>query len=174
MAYELPLLISLGVFKSWKSLNPALGGKISFKEDKHEETISRKEIFVMITNEFYDLDYDPERNQINWKVKGYWASVNEVPNMEKDWKSMLAKARKPGFNILADLTEMKVTPHDVQELHAKIQQQIIQSGVQKIATITTSTMTRISVKNIGSVSGITQMASDFNDPMKAQAWLGET
>ena len=127
----------------------------------------------MITNEFYDLDYDPKRNQINWKVKGWWASVNKVPNMEKDWNSMLAKVRKPGFNILADLTEMKAPPQDVQELHAKVQQQIIQSGVQKIATITASAVTRFSVKQIGTVSGITQMVSDFNDPTKAQAWLDE-
>ncbi len=127
----------------------------------------------MISNEFYDLDYDPRRNQINWKVKGYWASVNEVPNMEKDWKSMLAKTRKPGFNILADLTEMQVTPQDVRELHAKVQQQIIQSGVQKIATVTVSAVTRFSIKQIGTVSDITQMVSDFNDLEKAQAWLDE-
>jgi len=128
----------------------------------------------VITNKFYDLGYDPKRNQINWKVKGYWASVNVVPNMEKEWNSMLAKARKPGFNILADLTEMKVTPQDVQELHTKVQQQIVQAGVQKIATVTASAVTRMSVTQIGSVSGITQMVSDFDDLKKAQAWLDET
>ena len=128
----------------------------------------------MITNEFYDLDFNPARNQINWKVKGYWSSVKNVPNMEKDWKSMLAMAKKPGFNILADLTEMKVAPPDVQALHAKVQQQIIQSGVHKIDTITNSALTRMAVTNIGTVSGITQMVSDFNDSKKAQAWLDET
>jgi len=127
----------------------------------------------MITNKFYDLDYDSKKNQISWKVKGYWASVNEVPNMEKDWNSMLKQAKKPGFNILADLTEMKAPPQDVQELHAKVQQQIIGLGLQKIALVTASAVTRFSVKQIGTVSGMTQKSGDFNDLKKAQAWLDE-
>jgi hypothetical protein len=127
----------------------------------------------MITNKFYDLDYDLKRNQINWKVKGYWASVDEVPNMEKDWNSILKQVKKPGFNVLADLTEMKAPPQDVQELHAKVQQQIIGLGLQKIAAVTASAVTRFSVKQIGTVSGVTQKIGDFNDLKKAQAWLDE-
>jgi hypothetical protein len=127
----------------------------------------------MITNKYYDLNYDAKRNQINWKVKGYWASAQEVPNMELDWTTVLNQAKKPGFNILADLTEMQTPAPDVQKLHAKIQQQILRLGVHKLATLTKSALTRVSVKNIGTTSGINQLTSDFNDTIKAQAWLNE-
>ena len=127
----------------------------------------------MFTNEYYELDYVPAKNQINWKVKGYWPSVKVVPNMEKDWDAVLARARKPGFNILADLTEMQLAPQEVQDLHAKVQQHLIQAGVRKIAAITKSALLRMTVNNIGTVSGMKQLMGQFNDKAKAQAWLDE-
>ena len=127
----------------------------------------------MITNEYYELDYVPAKNQINWKVKGYWPSVKAVPNMEKDWETILARTRKPGFNILADLTEMKLAPQEVEDLHAKVQQRLIKAGVRKIAVVIQSALVSMTVSNIGAVSGMNQLIGQFNDIAKAQAWLGE-
>ncbi len=124
----------------------------------------------MYTNEFYDLDYSPTQNQINWKVKGLWRSVGVVPNMEKDWGAILAQT-KPGFNVLADLTEMKPPPQDVEALHAKVQKQIIDTGVHKIAAVIGSALVDMSVQHIGKQSGMIQMMSNFADRPSAQAWL---
>jgi len=93
--------------------------------------------------------------------------------MEKDWDAVLAQVKKPGFKILADLTEMKTPPNDVGALHAKIQQKIIQAGVSKIATITSSAVVRISVNTIGTHSGLQQLTANFDNIEKAQAWLDE-
>jgi hypothetical protein len=125
----------------------------------------------MYTNKYYDLDYDPVKNQINWRVKGFWKSVGVVPSMETDWESTLARARKPGFNILADLKTMKSPPQDVKELHAKVQGRIIEAGVHKLAVIIDSPLTSLSVTSIGKKSGMNQLMTQFSDKKNAQAWL---
>jgi hypothetical protein len=125
------------------------------------------------TNKYYDLDYDPVKNQINWKVKGFWQSVDIVPSMEADWESTLGRARKPGFNILADLTTMKSPPQDVKELHAKVQGRIIEAGVYKLAVVIDSPLTNLSVTSIGKKSGMNQLTTNFSDEKSAQAWLDE-
>ena len=128
----------------------------------------------MYTNEYYDLSFSSIKNQINWKVKGYWRSVNAVPNMEQNWDSVLAQAKKPGFNILADLTEMKAPPQDVQNLHVKVQGKIVEAGVHKLAVVIGSALVDMSVKSIGSKSGIAQLTTNFADTASAQAWLNES
>jgi hypothetical protein len=132
--------------------------------------IRHKEVAVY-TNEYYDLDYDPAKNQINLKVKGFWRSVDVVPNYEKDWSAVIAQAKKPGFNVLSDLTEMKSPPQNVEELHAKAQKKVVAAGVHKIAEVTASALVDMSVQHIGKRSGMIQMTSNFSDEASAQAWL---
>ena len=128
----------------------------------------------MYTNEYYDLNYDPTRNQINWKVKGFWRSVDVVTDMEKHWDTVLARAKKPGFHILADLTEMKSPPQDLKDLHAKVQGRIIEAGVHKLAVIIGSALVDMSVKSIGRKSGMNQLTTNFADTASAQVWLDES
>jgi len=127
----------------------------------------------MYTNDYYDLSYDRAKNQINWKVKGFWKSAQEVPDMEKHWDSIFAQAKKPGYNILGDVTEMKPPPQDVQDLHQKVQAKIVQLGVHKLAVIVGSALTDMTVKHIGKKSGLTQMTRNFADKASGQAWLNE-
>ena len=127
----------------------------------------------MYTNKYYELNYNAAHNQIYWKVKGYWASVNVVPNMEKDWDAILAQVKNPGFKILADLREMKTPPDAVSALHADVQKKILQAGVSKIASIIPSAVIRISVNIIGTQSRTKQLTANFDTVEKAQAWLDE-
>ena len=128
----------------------------------------------MYTNEYYELDYNSAKNQINWKVKGFWRSVGTVPDMEKHWDSILARAKKPGFNILADLTEMKAPPQDVKDLHAQVQGRIVEAGVHKLAVIIGSALVDMSVQNIGKKSGMSQLTTNFADLASAQVWLDKS
>jgi hypothetical protein len=127
----------------------------------------------MVSNQYYDLSFDMLKNQINWKVKGYWSSAKNVPNMEKDWDDVISKAIKPGFNILADLSDMKTPPEDVNNLHTKVQQKIIKNGVHKIATITSSSLLKVVVSNIGTKSGVNQLSASFPDMKSGQEWLSK-
>ena len=128
---------------------------------------------TLFNNGFYELSYDSFNNQIYWVVKGYWPSVAVVPDMEQDWADILARAKKPGFNILADLTTMKAPPLEVNELHSKVQKQIIDEGVHKIATLINTPTVKLAVQNIGRVSGMDQLISSFDSEKKAQSWLNE-
>ncbi len=127
----------------------------------------------MYTNDYYDLSYNSAKNQINWKVNGFWGSVEEVPDMEKHWNAVLARAKKPGFNVLGDVTEMKPPPKKVQALHEKIQVEIVKSGVRKLAVIVGSALADMTVRQIGKRSGLTQMTRNFADQASAQTWLDE-
>ncbi len=94
--------------------------------------------------------------------------------MERHWDAVLAQAKKPGFNIFADLTEMKTPPQNVENLHTKVQKRIIDMGVHKLAVVMApSAITNFVVKSIGEKSGINQLTQNFADKAKAQAWLDE-
>lgn len=129
----------------------------------------------MYRNEYYDLSYDPAKNQINWKVKGFWRSPDVVPDVEKHWDAILARAEKPGFTILADMTEMKAAPPEVEAIHRRIQQKTMALGVRKVATIVSqSVIAGLAGKRVGRELGYDQVARNFNDRAKAQAWLDES
>ncbi len=127
----------------------------------------------MYTNKYYDLDYDVAHNQIYWTVRGFWSSVDVVPNIVQDWEAVLARVKEPGFKVLADLSELKALPEDVEAQAVRIQKKIIQAGVSKAAEFTTSAMTRMTVHTIGIHSGLKQLSATFNSIEKAQAWLDE-
>lgn len=126
----------------------------------------------MFKNQYYELDYDATKNQVNWMVKGFWPSVEVVPDMERDWNAILNQTR-PGFTILANLLTMKASPPDVVQLHARVQQRIIARGLRKLATVTQSAILSLNLQTIGRTSGITQFSAEFNSIPMAQAWLDE-
>jgi hypothetical protein len=123
-------------------------------------------------NTHYELDYDADRNQIQWKIKGHWASVAEAPDLETDWASVLDKARKPGFNILADLTEMSVPPPEVQERLAELHHRLAH-GARKMAIVSTSASLRRLFRQVGTVSGTVYLICHFISRQQAQTWLDQ-
>lgn len=92
--------------------------------------------------------------------------------MESDWNTALAQV-KTGFKVLADLLLMKPMTNDVSALNEKVQKKIIDTGVKKVAMVTGSASTRITVSNIGTKSGMNQMAANFSTVEDAQKWLNE-
>jgi hypothetical protein len=124
-------------------------------------------------NSYYELDYDAKRNQIQWKIKGYWPSVEAIPDLEADWASLLEVVRKPGFNILADLSEMTVPPRDVQEMLTLLHGRLAH-GVNKMAIVTSSAGLRRLFRQVGSISGTVYLICHFTNRQQAQIWLDKS
>ncbi len=122
-------------------------------------------------NSYYELDYDAKRNQVQWKLKGYWPSLASVPDLEEDLESLLEVVRKPGFSILADLSEMVVPPRDVQDLLTDLHDRLAHGGVRKMAIVTGSASLRRLFRQLGSLSGTVYLICHFVTRQQAQTWL---
>jgi hypothetical protein len=129
---------------------------------------------MALENKYYELSYDAARNQIQWKIKGYWAAVTDVPNLEADWASTLKEVPKAGFNILADLTEMSVPPREVQDMLTLLHDRLTHGGVNKMAIVTSSAALRRLFRQVGSLSGTVYLTCHFVDRQRAQIWLDKT
>jgi hypothetical protein len=128
---------------------------------------------MMYKTKYYELDFSPAKNQIDWKVKGFWPSVDVVPELEGQWDAILRQV-KPGFHVLADMTEMKAAPQAVEALHIRIQQKIMAAGASKVATIVSaSAIAALAGKRVGKDTGFIEIAQNFTDQASAQAWLDE-
>lgn len=126
---------------------------------------------MMFQNDYYELDYDAAKNQVQWKIKGLWNSIKDVPHLEADWAAVLQLARQPGFNILADLTEMAIPPREVQDMLTELHDRLTHGGVNKMAIVTSSATLRRLFRQVGSLSGTVYLTCHFVDRQRAQAWL---
>jgi hypothetical protein len=126
----------------------------------------------MIKTDYYELDYDTEKNQIWWKIIGFWPSVDAVPNFDSDWKNTTANIPK-GFTIMADLAEMKPFPPDVFELNQKKQIELMELGCSKVAQVTQSVMTVSQINRVAKESGMDAVLKAFDNFDDAQNWLSQ-
>ena len=124
----------------------------------------------MISNECYDLRYDPERNRIYFKIKGFWPSRDVVPGYLDRWKDVVEQA-KPGFTILGDIIDMKVPPQDVIDLHVDVQNLVLDNGMKKAAEIVSEAILQLAADRISRSSGLDVVKRQFHDPGEAEAWL---
>ena len=75
--------------------------------------------------------------------------------------------------LRADLRQMKAPPEPVAALHENLQKMIIETGVSKVATVLTSTMTKWAVESICNQSGMAIYLKNFNTVVDAESWLDE-
>lgn len=128
----------------------------------------------MYDNEFYALSFDPKNRQINWTIKGPWLSSKAVPDVLNQWDAILSQVMTPGFKVLANMTNLRAEPHDVEMLHMQIQQKIMAAGVRKVATvISKSAVAGLAGKRVGRETGVAEVARNFGSTAEAQAWLDE-
>ncbi|MBF0433494.1 MAG: hypothetical protein HQK83_19610 [Fibrobacteria bacterium] len=121
-------------------------------------------------NEYYDLIYDESKNWIYWTMRGFWKSLDAVPDFEKDWDKAIATAQKP-FKIFADLSKLKAMPKDVQDANDQMQQKLMQNGCIKVSAIMDSIITKISLNEVIEKSGMEKMVKYFDNADEANVWL---
>jgi hypothetical protein len=122
--------------------------------------------------EYYELAYDREKNRVHWKIKGYWPSVDAVPNFHADWGKAMAEVAQ-GFTILADLREMRPAPPDVAELHQGKQKELMELGCRKAVQVSSDAVTVMQINRVAKKSGMGSVLRAFDNLSEADAWLDE-
>ena len=120
-------------------------------------------------NDYYQLEADPERNRIYFKLSGQAPSVAAIPNFEQDWKAIVAEV-KPGFTILGDFLEAGDFLPDVEALNTKIQGWLMQNGCRKVAQLAPLSVIA-QVNDLSKKSGLREILRGFNFMRSAEMWL---
>lgn len=128
----------------------------------------------MYKTKYYELAFDAAENQIYWKIIGFWPSMDAVPQVKQRWNEILSQT-KPGFSVLADMTEMKAAPEEVEAFHISLQKKILDAGVGKIASLVSqSAIAALAGRRVGTETGVANVAQNFTDRAAAQSWLDES
>jgi hypothetical protein len=124
--------------------------------------------------EYYELQYDSNKNWIYWTMRGFWETMSVVPDFEKDWNRAV-QATRPAWKIFADLTELKVMPDDVKQANDLQQQRLMQMGCKKVSCLMESSVTKASLNDVIKSSGMEKMVQYFTKAESHQAadWLAE-
>ena len=128
---------------------------------------------VIAKNEYYEIEIDREKNRSYSKYKGYWSSVDDVPNYLEDCSRELARRLKPGYTTLVDLREMKIPHPDVMGLFLEAQKIDEEAGFYKSARIVLTPLEKLASKRIGSEANVQEKSREFNSIEEAEKWLDE-
>jgi len=127
---------------------------------------------AIANNEYYEMEVDREKNRSYSKYKGYWKSVDEVPNYLDDIRRVINRL-KPGFTTVIDLKEMKIPPPEVMELMIKAQEIGEKSGFSRSARIVLTPLEKLATKRIVSEASVKEKSREFNTVEEAEKWLDE-
>lgn len=128
---------------------------------------------VIAKNEFYEIEVDREKNRSYSKYKGYWKSVDEIPNYLEDCCRELTRRLKPGYTTLVDLREFKIPPPEVMELFVEAQKIDEKAGFYKSARIILTPLEKLASKRVGSEANVKEKSREFNSIEEAEQWLDE-
>ena len=123
-------------------------------------------------NEYYELSFDASKNQIVWKMLGFWNSMDVVPDFFSDWGKVI-KSVKNGFTVLADLLEVKTWPEDVYEANMKVQEELMKKGCKKVAVVVKSAIVKFQIKQATELAGMLEVIRMSENLEDAKAWLDE-
>lgn len=123
-------------------------------------------------NEYYELAFDAIKNRVLWTMKGFWDSMDVVPDFYRDWDEVM-KSIKSGFTVLADLSEVRTWPNDVYEANMKVQEKLMRKGCKKVAVIIQSVIVKFQIKQATELAGMLEIIRMSEDPEDAIVWLEE-
>ena len=123
-------------------------------------------------NEYYELAYDSARNWIHWTMRGFWPSMNDVPDFASDWAKAV-EATKAGWKIYANLSELKVMPDDVKNAQDEQQRVLMEKGCQRVCCLIDSAVTKLSLNTVLKNSGMSSIVQYFtaDEAEDGKTWL---
>lgn len=126
---------------------------------------------VIGKNSFYTLSVDSDLNRIFFKIKGSWATAEEVPAYVSDWEKALRYVR-PGFTILTDTMHMLRHSAAIEQLHHQVQRLAMDAGLYLAAEIHTNDEAILDqIMHIAMLSGFP--LNLFDTLEDAERWLAE-
>lgn len=111
---------------------------------------------------------EPEKQLIRAKLVGYWTfeTAQEFASQMTSHIDQLLQ-RKPWFDLLVDLTEVKPVSQEVSEFNRRVMANQIAMGLRKSANIVTSTIIGIQLRRVAG----DEKFQVFISEEEALAWL---
>jgi len=126
----------------------------------------------IVVNEFYEVHIDREKNRCYFTFKGYWGSINDVPNLKKDL-TMFPKLLKPNFSTLTDIRDFKTPAPEVMEFFIEAQKENAKYAYKKAARVVTQPLEKLAAERVHKDGGMKAETALFNSVEEADAWLDE-
>ena len=126
----------------------------------------------VVVNEFYEIHIDREKNRGYFVFKGYWKSIDEVPDLKKDL-TMFPKMLKPNFTTLTDIRDFKTPAPEVMEAFIEAQKENTQYKYRKAARVVIQPLEKMAADRIHKDGGMKAESALFNSVEEAEAWLDE-
>ncbi|PRY15015.1 hypothetical protein CLV24_103254 [Pontibacter ummariensis] len=134
-----------------------------------KDTASTKINTLIAKNQCYELLYHSESNRLYLTIKGFWKSMDAVPELLSDVRKALQLVN-PAFTLLADYGAMITHPQRLNKLHVEVQRQIKEAGLARAATIVPTD--RIATLQLDEIISQSQTPfSRFDSYEEADAWL---
>jgi hypothetical protein len=105
-------------------------------------------MIAVSNNQYYELNYDRNKNRIYLRINNYWKSPEVVPTYLSDWDKVITLA-KPGFTLLVDTRNMITHPTSVKEMHEAVAIRLAESQISYVAEV--SPTDRIAVLQVSGV-----------------------
>ncbi|MBN1880661.1 MAG: hypothetical protein JW885_00695, partial [Deltaproteobacteria bacterium] len=123
-------------------------------------------------NEFYEIHIDRAKNRCYITFKGYWKSIDEVPDIVKDLTTF-PKLLMPNFTTLTDIREFKTPAPTVMEAFIEAQKENSKHAYRKAARVVTQPLEKMAVERVWKGGGFEGQSALFNTIEEAEAWLDE-
>jgi hypothetical protein len=126
-----------------------------------------------VKNEYYEILIDREKNRSYIALRGYWPSLDVVPNLQADFLTVPERLQ-PQYTSLIDLREFKTPGPDVMNMFIAIENENAKVSVRrKAARVVTQPLEKLAADRIGKDSGVQEQTAFFNSLEEAEAWLDE-
>ncbi|MBN1880662.1 MAG: hypothetical protein JW885_00700 [Deltaproteobacteria bacterium] len=126
----------------------------------------------IVVNEFYEIHIDREKNRCYIAFKGYWKSIDDVPDIKADL-TKFPKMLMPNFTTLTDIREFKTPAPEVMEAFIEAQKENAKFAYRKAARVVTQPLEKMAAERVWKGSGIEGEMALFNSIEEADAWLDE-
>jgi hypothetical protein len=126
-------------------------------------------MITIAANQHYKFSYDEHKNRVYFRMSGYWKNPEVVPEYLQDWGAAI-KLTRPGFTLVADVSEMITHPASVKQLHEKAMDLCNIGGIGHVAEISPSD--KIAVLQTAGMADKTQLKyTRFQDQASADTFL---
>lgn len=122
--------------------------------------------------ESYQIRWDIAANRLEFTLFGIW----DMPTMQRwsaDYKAAVAKAPRPGWTVLGDLTEHPAQDDQIQLGHEALMGYSAQQGMRKAALVVPKAVMAMQMKRLAQSSQTESVISFVSSVAEAHRLLGD-
>ena len=124
---------------------------------------------IIAQTEFYKIEVDTTKNRAYLQIIGFWRDYETVKEYPSQWQKAVPLLEK-GFTLLVDLTQMRTTNAQIEELHIEAQKIVKEAGVAMVAEVLSEDFfLALQTEMLLQKSGMP--ANKFNNTEAAEAYL---